>query len=124
MSERSGQNPEAIDAREQKQRADFDRLVAIVEFLRQEGFRVCDDLVTYEMMTSEIAQRHATPMVWDGSQGIRYKYDPYRGLIISFTNGFEEPDDPRRVRIVKWAKEKGFGDIVVGGQDYDPTRSF
>lgn len=51
------------------------------------------------------------PIANEGAQGIRITRWRKGGLTVSFTNGFEDPKDPKRVEITTKLLEKGF-DVV------------
>ncbi len=88
----SSENPE----KENVLRA-LDELQKAAEILRGMGFKVTDRLIN-----KKILEQHLPfPIVSDGLDGIRACYDKYdRALIISFTNGFEDWDNPKRVEVM------------------------
>ena len=47
------------------------------------------------------------PVVRDGVDGIRVSYSKRRGLIVWFTNGFEDPEDPKRKEVTEKLKKAG-----------------
>lgn len=51
------------------------------------------------------------PIANEGAQGIRITRWSKGGLTISFTNGFEDSMDPKRVEVTEKLREKGF-DVV------------
>ncbi|MDD4477123.1 MAG: hypothetical protein PHY40_03110 [Patescibacteria group bacterium] len=89
----------------QKLSEDFNRLQKIIKILREMGLRIVKNPITIDTLyspTSEIG----FPIVRDGANGIRASYSKIDGLKIWFTNGFEEPDDPKRQEIEKRLKKE------------------
>lgn len=87
----------------------FYQLQKTSEILKKIGLEVIDDLITED----ELAKELPFPIVRDGLDGIRATYSKRRGLKIWFTNGFEKPDDPKRIEIVKQLQKSGLEDVVV-----------
>lgn len=81
----------------------LDQLKRAVDILREMGMEVIDRFVTEERLRSEMP----FPIVRDGLDGIRAVYSRRRGLKIWFTNGFENPNDPKRQEIEQRLKEAG-----------------
>ena len=91
---------------ELKIQEDFKHLQCIIELLRGMGLRVIDKSITMERFqdpTSEIG----FPIVKDRANGIRASYSKREGLQIWFTNGFEDPKDPKRQEIERQMKDAG-----------------
>ena len=80
---------------EQGLREDFARLQDIAEVLREMGLRVIDSNVTIDRLKNPTSEM-GFPIVRDGADGIRASYSKREGLKIWFTNGFENPANPRR----------------------------
>lgn len=51
------------------------------------------------------------PIANEGAQGIRITRSRRGGLTVSFTNGFEDSKNPKRVEVTEKLREKGF-DVV------------
>lgn len=81
----------------------LNQLRQAVNILREMGLEVIDRFITEDRLASEIP----FPVVMDGLNGIRAEYSKRRGLEIWFTNGFEDPNDPRRLEIEKRFRENG-----------------
>lgn len=81
----------------------LDQLKRAVDILREMGLEVIDRFVTEERLKSEMP----FPIVRDGLDGIRAVYSRRSGLKIWFTNGFENPNDPKREKIEQRLKEAG-----------------
>lgn len=93
---------------EQKLLDAFDRLQKVAHILREMGFKVIDDLITLDTLKDPTSMA-GFPIVRDGVDGIRASYTNRRGLIIWFTNGFEDPDDPKRQEVTQRLKKEGLG---------------
>lgn len=85
---------------------DFVRLQNIVEILREMGFRVVNELINIDTLQSPSSEM-GFPIVRDGLDGIRVSYSKRRGLRVWFTNGFENPENPRRQEVEKRLREAG-----------------
>lgn len=81
------------------------KLHEVLDCLKRMDFEICDypDSVYEKSMEKNVV----FPIVEDGLNGIRASYHDGRGLVISFTNGFEHPDDPRRREVVENLKIDG-----------------
>lgn len=102
--ESSGQNSEEF---EQKFQQDLRRLQGIANVLREMGFRVIDDFITLESLRSRTADA-GFPIVRDGADGIRVSYSERDyGVKVWFTNGFEDPQNPKRQEVVRRLQEEG-----------------
>lgn len=88
----------------------LDELKRAAEILRTMGFDVTDRLINEQILVQNTARNTAFPIVSDGGDGIRACYDKHSGeLIISFTNSFEDWDNPKRVEVMdKISKELGW----------------
>jgi len=104
MSEGEGHDFElGTDERFKK---DFERLQAIAHTLKEMGFDVQDRFISLDMLKNPTAIA-GFPLVSDGANAIRVSYEKERGLVIWFTNGLEDPDDPRRQEVVKRLQQEG-----------------
>lgn len=79
----------------------FLKLKRVCEILKEMGYSVYEENVKAEYLDprSNMAQI-GFPIAREGLDGIRCSNDKHRGLIIWFTNGFEERDNPERKKIV------------------------
>ncbi len=64
-----------------------------------------------EVVQSQWEMGSTFPIVNEGAQGIRVTRSRKGELTVSFTNGFEDPKNPKRVEITSKLREKGF-DVV------------
>ena len=104
MNEGEGHNFElGTDERFKK---DLERLQAIAHILKEMGFDVQDRFISLGMLKKPTAIA-GFPIVSDGLGAIRVSYEKERGLVIWFTNGLEDPDDPRREEVVKRLQQEG-----------------
>jgi hypothetical protein len=80
------------------------------DILREMGLRVIErNLVDRE---DDFARGAPFPIVRDGLDGIRASYSKSRGLKIWFTNGFEDPKNPKRQEIAQRLREAGLPVVV------------
>lgn len=54
-----------------------------------------------------IVENGSTPLCSAGGDGIRACFDRWDGLIISFTNGFDDSNDPERQKIANALRDAG-----------------
>jgi hypothetical protein len=99
------QSGESRDTGKLKQ--DFERLQSIAVILRDMGFEVTDRLISLDFLRQATDQEHSFPIVEDGAQGIRVSTHKKRPLRVWFTNGFEDPANPRRQEVERRLKEVG-----------------
>ncbi len=90
----------------QKLQEDFNRLQNIAEVLRGMGLRVIDRFITINSLQDPSSEM-GFPIVRDRADGIRASYTKREGLIIWFTNGFEDLKDPKRQEVERRLKEAG-----------------
>ena len=81
----------------------LDKLQRAANILREMGLEVIDRFITEDRLVSGLP----FPIVRDGVDGIRAEYSKRRGLKIWFTNGFEDPNNPKRREIEKRLNEAG-----------------
>ena len=93
----------------EKYKDEFDQLRVIREVLSEAGLCVCD--YPNEMIVEQFELRNAVPVAMEGAQGIRVSRKREGGLLISFTNGFENPKDLKRIKVTAALREKGI-DVV------------
>ena len=104
---REATNSEHFDQKSQERvAADFERLQRIVEVLREMGLHPTDHLISEDILRNPTSEA-GFPLVSDGLNGIRASYKKDQGLVIWFTNSFENPDDLRRQEVVKRLQQEG-----------------
>ena len=81
----------------------FNQLQRAADIMREMGLKVIDRFITKDRLVNDMP----FPIVRDGANGIRATYSKQIGLKIWFTNGFENPNDPKRYEIEKRLKEAG-----------------
>lgn len=106
MENLESKSSDAHEMENQKLQENFNRLQSIAEILREMGLQVIDNFITIERLQNPTSEM-GFPIVRDGVDGIRASYSKRRGLIIWFTNGFEDPNDPKRQKIIKRLQEEG-----------------
>lgn len=85
---------------------DFERLTQIAQILKESGLHVLDRSISMERLKDPTAEM-GFPVVRDGVDGIRVSYSKRRGLIVWFTNGFEDPEYPKRKEVTEKLKKAG-----------------
>lgn len=93
----------------EKYTQDYQQLMEIFNLLKSCG-------LTIPQYSDEIIQEqwdygNTFPIANEGAQGIRISRRRRGGLTVSFTNGFENPKNPKRIEITERLREKGF-DVV------------
>lgn len=85
-------------------------LEKVVVVLKDMGFQVHDRMLDRDMrniLKNEPRKlENAMPIAWDGLDGIRVSRNRSKGLIVSFHNGFEDPDNPRRAELKDRLKQE------------------
>ena len=99
-------SPEVRGLGDQKLPEVFGRLRNIAEILREMGLKVIDQAIAFNRLRDPVAEM-GFPIVRDGVYGIRASYSKREGLQIWFTNGFGDPENPKRREIEKRLKEAG-----------------
>lgn len=89
----------------------FRQLREILDILEENGFTVPEYCYSPKKIKQNWQEKNPFPIARDGLDGIRAKLMPNGKFRVFFTNGFEDPEDPKRVEITKILKEKGF-DVV------------
>ncbi len=84
----------------------LEKLQRTAEILRDLGFDVIDRFINIDTLSRPTAEA-GFPVVNDGAQGIRVSYSQRRGFRIWFTNGFENPDSPRRQEVEERLRAEG-----------------
>ena len=77
---------------------EWDRLQNLLEYLRSIGLRTRDISRDY-FDNSTVRKGMPTPIVFNGADGIRMSYEKRRGLMVWFTNGFEDPENETRKKV-------------------------
>lgn len=77
---------------------DWNHLQRLLEYCKSIGLKICDISRDY-FNNSTVQMGMPTPIVHDGVDGIRMSYDKRRGLLIWFTNKFENPEDETRKKV-------------------------
>ena len=91
---------------EQKILEAFNRLQKIAHILGEMGFQVLNSMITLDRLKDPTSEM-GFPMVRDGVDGIRASYTKRQGLVIWFTNGFQDPDNPKRQEVEQRLKKEG-----------------
>lgn len=102
--ERSEQNFQNEYGADQKVREELHRLQDVADILSVAGLQVIDRFITSDKLYDSTAEM-GFPIVMDGAQGIRASYSKRDGLKIWFTNGFEDPNNPKRQEVERKLKE-------------------
>ena len=105
MSERIPKNFESAE----KIKGEFERLKTIHSILTEMGFTVWEFATSFENFKELWKEEKAFPLVDDGANGIRAIPHKDRGLVVTFTNEYEEPDDPIRQKVEERLKAEGLG---------------
>ena len=88
---------------------DFECLEQIARILRESGLNVIDRSISIERLKNPTAEM-GFPIVRDGADGIRISYysrKSRKGLKVWFTNGFEDPENPKRKEVTEKLKKAG-----------------
>lgn len=86
----------------------FQQLQDILEVLEEMGFTIPDYCRSEEKIREQYKQGYTFPIAREGLDGIRAKKWRDGGIRVSFTNGFDDPDDPQRLEITEKLRAKGF----------------
>ncbi|MFA6271636.1 MAG: hypothetical protein WC693_00815 [Patescibacteria group bacterium] len=92
----------------------YQQLQEIIAVLAELGLNIPDYCHSEEIIREQWDDNYRIPfpVARDGADGIRAsRRRDGKGFIISFTNGFENSDDPKRMEITEVLREKGF-DVV------------
>ncbi len=84
---------------DEKIKGEFERLLKIHAILKEMGFKIWEYASTFENFKEEWDKRTAFPLVWEGGNGIRVSPDRWKGLVVWFTNSFEDPENPVRLKV-------------------------
>lgn len=103
MESGSGVNPETED---QKVEEEFGQLQKIMSLLKDMGFQTTDYAISVETLRDPISASEFS-LVMDEDNGIRASYTKRRGLRIWYTNGFEDPKNPKRQEVERRLHESG-----------------
>lgn len=91
---------------EQKLLEAFNRLQRIAGILGEMGFHVVNSVVTLDRLKDPTSEM-GFPIVRDGVDGIRASYTKRQGLVIWFTNGFGDLDNPKRKEVEQRLEQEG-----------------
>jgi hypothetical protein len=64
-----------------------------------------------EKIKQDWEKKYAFPVAREGLDGVRAKRMPNGNFRVFFTNGFEDPNDPKRMEITEKLRVEGF-DVV------------
>ena len=101
--EQSKENPQFESA--------FQELQGIVAVLKELGLDVPEYCFQKSFIQEQLERKNTFPIARDGMDGIRARQSRTGGFRVFFTNGFDDPNDSRRVEIATKLREKGF-DVV------------
>ena len=99
-------NSELDDERE-KFNKDFEKLKKISLILKEMGFEIREYALSPEEFKRNRDNGIEFPVVEDGAQGIRIASSKIGEIAVSFTNGFEDPGNHRRIEVEKKLKNEG-----------------
>ena len=80
---------------------DWDKLQQLLEYLTSLGLKTRNLSRDY-FDNFTVRQGMPTPLAGLGGDGIRISYDRRRGLLLWFTNEFEDPDDETRKKVKEY----------------------
>ena len=86
----------------------FAQLQNILEALKELGLTIPEYCYSEEKIKEEYESGHTFPSAREGLDGIRAKRWRDGNFRISFTNGFEDPDNPERIEITEQLRARGF----------------
>jgi len=87
----------------------FQQLQQIADILTEMGFTIRPYIRNPESMKGDWTMDLTFPVVADGCDGVRAsRNEANTGFIISFTNLFEDPENPQRKKITARLREAGF----------------
>ena len=85
---------------------DFEGLKKMIKVIGEMGFQVIERPTTPDILEDPTSEA-GFPLVHDGVDGIRASYTKDRGLVIWFTNTFEDPQNSQRQEVVQRLREEG-----------------
>ena len=88
---------------------EFHQLQVIKNVLSGHGLNICE--YSDDIVQEQFKERYTFPIANDGAQGVRVTRERKGGLVVSFTNGFEDPKNKKRVEVTTALREKGI-DVV------------
>lgn len=87
----------------------FQELQNIINVLTEMGFTVPEYCFSKKHIQEQWNNRFVFPIVREGLDGIRASISKRNGsIMVSFTNGFEDPQNPDRLKVTKKLREAGF----------------
>lgn len=87
-------------------RGDYEKLKEILVIIKEAGLTPTN--YSIDAIKQDWDESSPFPIAEEGANGIRLIRQPEEGLIITFTNGFENPKNATRVNITQKLREKGF----------------
>lgn len=107
MGEKLSTSPEFSTT--EKYAGDFQQLRKILEIIKSFG-------LTFPGYSDKIVQNqwdmgNTFPIANEGAQGIRVTRERGGGLIVSFTNGFEDPKNPKRMEVTEELRKNGINAV-------------
>ncbi|MFA7286118.1 MAG: hypothetical protein WC052_00405 [Patescibacteria group bacterium] len=106
MGEKSSQEPRL----ETQEYAEYFRTLAIIkEVLSECGLNARE--YSDEIIIEQLKNRYTFPIAHDGLDGIRASRNREGGLTVSFTNGFEDPENKKRIEVTAALREKGIRSV-------------
>lgn len=106
MTEKFGHEP-SLETR--KYIENFRQLGIIKEVISACGLEVCN--YPTAIISEQFKERSTFPIANDGAQGIRVTPNRDGSLTVSFTNGFEDPKNEKRIEVTDALRKKGI-DVV------------
>ena len=101
--------PESQPEVAEKYVKDYQQLQEIWSILQELGLTPTN--YPPEIVQSQWDMGNTIPIANEGAQGIRITRSRRGGLTVSFTNGFEDPKNPKRVEVTEKLRDRGF-DVV------------
>lgn len=90
----------------EKYEKDYRQLQEILEIIKEAGLTPTQYPI--ETIQSQWDMGNTIPIANEGAQGVRITRWKRGGLTVSFTNGFEDPKNPKRTEVTKKLRERGF----------------
>ena len=105
-SEHQGEEKETLDPEFEK---GFDDLQKVLKILSELGLNPPEYCFDKSIIKKQWDERYVFPIAREGADGIRANYrSRNKKIMISFTNGFEDPQDPKRLEVTAKLREAGF----------------
>ena len=91
-----------------KYKKDFQDLQEIIKILKEEGLSITHYCQSEKIVQTQWDTNSTFLIANEGAKAVKITRWPQGGLTVSFTNGFDDPNDPKRIRITAKLREKGF----------------